>query len=105
LTVYCLRCGEPMQMFEGTFMCVRGEMRLTRILHDKIVKAFVAKARSAQPQGLVSWGTWYCPGCGVPATRDGEHVRCEQCSMSLDEFIHLFFEHHPHRNAKGDAWC
>ena len=47
-------------------------------------------------------GSWFCPGCGVPTVEEGGFVRCPQCELSLNEFIHALVELHPHVRRYGE---
>lgn len=80
-----------------TFRCVRGDMQLSRVLHDRLTEVFVSRSRNARPRAASWGGRWCCPACGVVATTDGGHVRCPQCGEHLDEFLHQLVELHPHR--------
>jgi ribosomal protein S27AE len=101
--MFCPRCGEGMDLVNGTFTCVRGDMELSRRMHDALSEVFVARTRSARSRPL-NWGEgWFCPGCGVAATTDPEHVRCGTCGEYLDEFLPQLIELHPHR-ARGGKW-
>jgi hypothetical protein len=90
-----------MTLVDGTFMCVAGDMPLSRHLHDELSAVFVHRARSARPRSLDWGGVWFCPGCGVEATTDQQHVRCGQCGEYLDEFLYELVEIHPHRSGDG----
>jgi hypothetical protein len=102
--VFCPKCGKAMDMVNGTFTCVSGEMPLSRNLHERLCEVFVSRTRSARPVPLNWGGGWFCPGCGVPATADREHVRCEKCGEYLDEFLYALIERHPHRAQDGQGW-
>ena len=93
-----------MTIVDGTFMCVPGEMQLSRHLHDSLSEVFVAHTRSARPWELNWGGGWFCPGCAVEATADKRHVRCGKCGEYLDEFLHHLIERHPHRAGDGKGW-
>jgi hypothetical protein len=93
-----------MSIGDSTFTCVPGEMQLSRHLHDSLSDVFVTHARSARPWALKWGGRWFCPGCGVEATADRQHVRCEKCGEYLDEFLHQLIELHPHRADDGNGW-
>jgi hypothetical protein len=97
--VFCPKCGQPMSIVDGTFTCVAGEMQLSGSLHDTLSEVFVARARRARPRALNWGGNWFCPGCGVPAKTETEHVRCARCGEYLDEFLYQLVELHPHRPA------
>lgn len=102
--VFCPKCGKPMDVVSGTFTCVSGEMPLSRNLHDMLSEVFVSRTRSARAVPLNWGGNWFCSGCGVPATADREHVRCQTCGQYLDEFLHALIERHPHRAPVGKGW-
>jgi len=99
--VFCPKCGKQMDLVNGTFACVSGEMPLSRNLHDQLSEVFVSRSRSARAMPLNWGGSWFCPGCGVAATTDDEHVRCGRCGEYLDEFLHALVELHPHRAQDG----
>ncbi len=102
--VFCPKCGKAMDLVNGTFACVTGEMPLSRNLHDKLCEVFVSRTRVARSVPLNWGGRWFCPGCGVPATTDHEHVRCGTCREYLDEFLYALVELHPHRAQDGKGW-
>jgi DNA-directed RNA polymerase subunit M/transcription elongation factor TFIIS len=98
--MFCPRCGNAMTLTDShagtTYSCLRGDMQLSRVMHDRLSEVFVARTRSARTHALNWGGGWFCPGCGVPATTDAEHVRCPKCNEYLDEFLHQLIELHPH---------
>jgi ribosomal protein S27AE len=102
--MFCPKCGQAMDIVNGTFACVSGEMPLSRNLHAKLSEVFIARTRGARPITLNWGGGWFCPGCGVAATADREHVRCGKCGEYLDEFLHALIELHPHRAPDGNGW-
>ena len=95
--LFCPKCGEAMAVQDGTLACARGEMPLSRALHKSLNEVFVAKTRRARAHALHWGGEWFCPGCGVAASTDKEHVRCPRCGEYLDEFLYALIELHPHR--------
>jgi hypothetical protein len=94
--MFCPKCGQRMQLVDGTFKCVAGDMPLSQRLHDSLSEVFVTRARTGRLRALNWGGSWFCPGCGVPATTGSEHVRCEKCGEYLDEFLYGLVELHPH---------
>jgi hypothetical protein len=86
-----------MSIVDGTLTCVAGEMQLSKALNDSLSEVFVARVREARPRAFNWGGHWFCPGCGVPATTEREHVRCDTCGAYLDEFLYQLIELHPHR--------
>ena len=95
--MFCPKCGDPMRVKDGTLTCDAGEMELSKALNDSLAEVFVAKTRRARAHALNWGGEWFCPGCGVAASRDKDHVRCPRCGEYLDEFLHALIELHPHR--------
>jgi hypothetical protein len=93
-----------MDLVNGTFACVSGEMPLSLSLHDGLCEVFVRRTRNARPVALNWGGSWLCPGCGVAATTDHGHVQCGRCGEFLDEFLHALVEVHPHRAQDGHGW-
>jgi hypothetical protein len=93
-----------MGLVNGTFACVSGEMPLSRSMHDRLSEVFVTRSRNARAMPLNWRGSWFCPGCGVAATTDHEHVRCRRCGEYLDEFLHALVELHPHRAQDDTGW-
>lgn len=89
-------CGKAMEIVDGTFKCVPGNMPLSQNMHNGLSEVFVARSRHAREHPLRWGGRWFCPGCGVPATTSEEHVRCEKCGEYLDEFLYALVEWHPH---------
>ena len=100
-TLFCPKCGKAMTVADDTFVCVPGDMELSRHLRDLLTEVFVARSRSGREVPLNWGGSWFCPGCGVQATTDKEHVRCHKCGEYLDEFLYQFIEFHPHRDHGG----
>ena len=78
-------------------------MSLSRHLEGRLTECFITKV--SKPRDLrfsfVVGGQWYCPGCGVPTIEENGFVRCTQCGLTLNEFMHSLVEHHPHKE-KGD---
>ncbi|MFI5298264.1 MAG: hypothetical protein ACHREM_09220 [Polyangiales bacterium] len=101
MTMFCPKCGQPMEMVDGTYKCISGDMPLSKVLHDRLSEVFVARSRSARALTINFGGRWFCPGCGSPASTDATHVRCEKCGEYLDEFLYQLIELHPHRDASG----
>jgi hypothetical protein len=102
--MFCPKCGDAMTLVDGTFTCAEGQMQLSRDLHRRLSEVFVAHTRKARPHALNWGGGWFCPGCGVAAVADKEHVRCPMCGEYLDEFLYALIEQHPHREAGGRGW-
>jgi hypothetical protein len=100
--VFCPKCGAPMIVKDGTFRCVPGEMQLSKNLHDGLSEVFVTRTRKARPHALNWGGGWFCPGCGIAAAADKEHVQCQSCGEYLDEFLYALIERHPHRAGDGE---
>ena len=78
-----------------TYKCLRGDMQLSRTMHDSLSEVFEARSRHGERRGNPS-GRWSCPGCGIPMDDEHGHVRCGECGEYLDEFIHGLVELHPH---------
>jgi predicted amidophosphoribosyltransferase len=102
--VFCPKCGKAMELADGTFACVSGEMPLSQNLHDRLCEVFIRRTHSARSVTLNWGGSWFCPGCGVAAETGRAHVRCETCGEYLDEFLHALIELHPHRRPDGEGW-
>jgi hypothetical protein len=95
--VFCPKCGRPMTIVNGTFVCIEGDMELSHVLRDSLSEVFVARTRDGRPRAFDWGGRWFCPGCGCPASTEAEHVRCATCGQYLDEFLYALVELHPHR--------
>ena len=92
-----------MSLVDGTFMCIPGDMPLSRRLHDSLAEVFVTRTRSSRPRAQSWGGRWWCPGCGVRAVTGDEHVRCEKCGEYLDELLPQLIELHPHGGNDGEG--
>ncbi|MBX3217133.1 MAG: hypothetical protein KF850_34195 [Labilithrix sp.] len=102
--MFCPKCGKRMDVMNGTFACVSGEMPLSPHLHSNLCELFVSRSRNAHSVPLNWGGSWFCPGRGRAATTGHKHVQCEACGVYLDEFLHALVELHPHRVPDGKGW-
>jgi predicted amidophosphoribosyltransferase len=102
--MFCPKCGKPMDLADGTYRCSPGHMPLSKDLHNRLTEVFVDRSRSARAIKLSWGGGWYCPGCGTPASVNGDHVECDRCGEYLDEFLSALIERHPHRRSDGQGW-
>jgi hypothetical protein len=73
-------------------------MLMSQSLSDVLTECYEREERrpDAKPT-LMASGKWFCPGCGVPTvTKGGVEVRCPQCGRTLNEFLMVLVEFHPH---------
>lgn len=105
-SMYCPKCGDGLVETEGTYVCVRGEMELSRHLADRLRASFVSEpeipeepAERNEIRYRVSlYGMRFCPGCGVHSVKKSPFdLRCPRCERSLSPFIYELTEFHPHR--------
>jgi DNA-directed RNA polymerase subunit M/transcription elongation factor TFIIS len=101
--MFCPKCGNELVRVGNELTCVEGKMGLMAQLEQRLIEYFVAKTAmpSDRKVSFVVGGEWYCPGCGVPTIETDGYVRCPRCGLSLNEFIYVLVEIHPHKQ-KGD---
>jgi len=83
----------------GEAFCEAGEMYLSQRLTHRLEECYVAKIerpREFQFSFQVG-GDWFCPGCGVRTPEESGVVRCPECGLSINEFIHELVERSPHK--------
>jgi rubrerythrin len=77
-------------------------MSLSQKLEEGLIDCFILRVR--KPKELkfpfIVGGTWFCPACGIKMFEKNGDVRCSQCNLSLNEFIHQLVELHPHASVK-----
>lgn len=96
--MFCPKCGDELRNVKGELTCARGGMGLSKSMERRLLECYVLKSR-VPTESKVSFlwgGTWYCPGCGVKAEEREGRVRCPQCSLNMNEFLHQLIEVHPH---------
>jgi rubrerythrin len=74
-------------------------MPLSDELSAALMNAFNLKTRVGPHQRLPfeSGRLWYCPGCGVRMIEADHSLTCPLCHQSLNEFVFLLIELHPHK--------
>lgn len=104
--MYCPKCGDVLKEDSDTFMCIQGDMEMSRHLATHLYACFVSKSEQPKelpPPGEIGYeggvgGTWFCPGCGVLMQEKAPWVvRCPQCERSISQFLWELIELHPHK--------
>lgn len=103
--MFCPKCGNHLSETDHGFMCEQGQMEVVPELAQRLRDCYISKSR--EPHELRfnfrEGGRWFCPGCGVLAEEIAGYVRCPQCKRSLNEFLRVLIERHPHSDGNG-AW-
>ena len=96
--MFCAKCGDELVKVGRELTCVRGQMGLSKDMERRFTECFIL--RSVRPResrfSMVVGGKWFCPGCGVSTLEENGVIRCQQCELSLNEFIYPLVELHPH---------
>lgn len=102
--MFCPKCGDKLVKIGGELTCVKGQMGLSQHLERRLTECFILRADKPHESkfSFLVGGKWFCPGCGVPTIEGGGAVRCPQCELSLNEFIHRLVELHPHTWIVGE---
>jgi hypothetical protein len=98
MSLFCPRCGEPLQEFEGGLACIAGDMVLTKHM-EKLLRAAYGDASGRTdntPMKCRVGGIWFCPACGLSLAEDGGILGCQRCGRSLNAFIYHLIERHFH---------
>lgn len=100
-------CGEPLQVVEGRFTCVKGEMVLTEHMEGLLREAFGSASGQTDnaPLKYRVGGSWFCPACGVALAEVGGVLGCPQCGRSLNRFVYHLVERHPHQDGARAQLC
>jgi hypothetical protein len=79
-------------------------MGLAQFLEKRLTECYVSRIDTPRERrfSFQVGGKWFCPGCGVPTVESDGFVRCSECGLALNEFIHALVEIHPHK-PKGDT--
>jgi len=104
--MHCPYCGDSLKEQNGTFICVGGEMELSKHAGDGIYESFIL--RSSPPKQPVPstfrWGGhWFCPACGIEMeqTLNANGMLCPRCRGNLGPFIYELIEFNPHKLNKN----
>ena len=96
--MFCPGCGDKLEKVGRELTCVRGQMGLSQQMERRLTACFILKSVTPHESRLsiVVGGKWFCPGCGTSAREENGFIRCQQCGLSLNEFIYPLVELHPH---------
>lgn len=96
--MYCPKCGNELVTVDGELQCIKGQMGLSANLARRFIDCFVSKTETPQELAFsfIVGGRWYCPACGISTVEKDGFIRCTQCELSLNEFIGVLVERHPH---------
>lgn len=98
--MFCPKCNDVLTKTknEETF-CLRGEMYLSQHLTRRLEECYIAKTERPREFAFSFQigGEWFCPSCGVRTVEENGVVRCSNCGLSLNEFIHELVERSPHK--------
>jgi uncharacterized Zn finger protein (UPF0148 family) len=96
--MFCPKCGEQLSETPAGLVCQTGNMEITKELENRLLECYVLKLRQPRemPFNFSVGGHWFCPQCGISALDENGTVRCPECNLSLNEFIHSLIERHPH---------
>ncbi|QEL16357.1 hypothetical protein PX52LOC_03306 [Limnoglobus roseus] len=92
--MYFPHCGRTMQILDGVYTCVNGDMPLSGAMHEILTQRFPVqrpRPEAVEVGRLIT--RWYCPGCGIPL--DAGMV-CTECGKSIHDQLFRLVELHPH---------
>jgi hypothetical protein len=94
--MYCPYCGREMELIDGVFTCVVGDMPFSGHMHTTMSERFPThKNRPADAEFGRRLTRWFCPGCGVPLD---SNMACPKCRGSIRDQLFRLVELHPHRD-------
>lgn len=81
-------------------------MGLSKDLENILTECFVLKNRKPKDKkfSFLVGGKWFCPDCGVLMIEQDGFIRCPQCNLTLNEFIPILIEFHPHLKEGQKTW-
>ena len=91
--LFCPKCAEAMHAVNGEFTCARGEMGLSRVLRDALLRRFSSRFRAHTARPAAN-ALWFCPACRLPL---GSTFDCTGCGQTLADLRFQLVEFHPHR--------
>lgn len=96
--MFCPKCNDELIRVNKELTCLKGNMGLSQNLECELTECFILKNRKPKEVKLsfLVGGEWFCPGCGISMEEKDGFIRCPKCSLSLNEFIYVLVEVHPH---------
>jgi hypothetical protein len=94
--MFCPKCGEKLIQFRSMLYCEKGNMQFSESLTNRFNECFGIKtSRPAENKfSFICGGTWFCPQDGSEMTEETGFIKCK---ISLNEFIRVLVETHPHK--------
>ena len=95
--MFCPKCGNELSETSDGLVCQNGRMQVTKELEKRLRECYILKLRKPREMPFSSpVGDWFCPQCGVETIEKDGSARCPKCNLSVNEFVHLLIEYHPH---------
>jgi len=97
--MFCPKCNNVLTKTNEQAFCLPGEMGLSPRLTRRLEECYLTKTERPREFAFSFQvgGKWFCPGCGVPTSEEAGVIRCPQCNLSINEFIHQLVELSPHK--------
>ena len=98
MTLFCPKCGDPLQEVDGRLTYITGDMVLTAHMEEMLRCAYETASGKTDntPLKFRVGGTWFCPACGESLAEEGGIVGCNKCGRSLNKFVYHLVERHAH---------
>lgn len=77
-----------------------GKLEFSLDLSRRLRARYGASAKTAPSAVDLSGVEFFCPGCGIAVSKDGEYS-CSTCGISLRPILHALIELHPHGDGSG----
>ena len=104
-SMFCPKCGDTLEARGETLVCVRGDMPLSRRMHDGLTETFLSGTETVPSRSLVRavGGTWYCPSDRTVMIETDGYVLCPSFGRNLNCFVHALIELHPHLRVSSET--
>lgn len=98
--MYCPKCGKELVSTKSGWLCENGNMYLSKHLAERLNRCFILKSESPKDLkfSFIIGGNWFCPYDATKMIEESGYVKCLECKISLNEFIHHLVELHPHKS-------
>lgn len=97
--MYCPRCGDELTKIGKILYCEKGDMEFSENLTNRFIECFELKTRIPKDLrfSFVIGGSWFCPLDRNKMIENNGYLKCQNCNLTLNEFIHTLVERHIHK--------